>query len=248
MIYNIGYYITWLEETLMKKAVCMFGDSVARGVAFDSVLNRYLFLKDSTTEILKNRLKIKIDNYSKFGCTVIKGKEIILKHEKELPDYAYIGLEFGGNDCDFDWEAVSKNPGSVHYPKTPLDVFERVYSEIIRRISENGGRPVLFTLPPINADKYFKWITKGLNAANILKWLGDIQRIYRWHELYSLTVSKIAGAFRLPLIDIRAAFLESSGYQNLICEDGIHPNENGHMLISAVIEDRLKSALESAAY
>ena len=48
-------------------------------------------------------------------------------------------------------------------------------------------------------------------------------------------VLKIAAAKNAMLIDIREAFLKTRDYMNLLCEDGIHPNEAGHALISDVI-------------
>ena len=80
------------------------------------------------------------------------------------------------------------------------------------------------------------WITKDLNAENILHWLGDVEHIYRWHEMYNLVVVRLAAVKHVPLIDIHKAFLESRDYLNMYCEDGIHPNEAGHSLISNVIQ------------
>jgi len=225
----------------MIDSICAFGDSIMKGVVFDGIRGRYTFLKNSFANIFGMNTGIKVDNYAKFGCTITAGKKLIEKHTAELPGYEYTALEFGGNDCDFDWAAISGHPDGVHMAKTPIDDFEVLYSDVIDNVAANGSKPVLFSLPPLNAHRYFSWVSKGLNAENILHWLGDVEHIYRWHEMYNLVVVKLASVKRIPLIDIRRAFLETRNYVSLYCEDGIHPNEAGHALISEVIKSYVPS-------
>ena len=52
---------------------------------------------------------------------------------------------------------------------------------------------------------------------------------------------RVAKEEQIPLLDISSAFLETAHYQDLICEDGIHPNEKGHQLITSVLEEYIKS-------
>ncbi len=219
----------------MTQSICVFGDSVSKGVVFDSVHKKYMLLKDSFVCLLEKAADIAISNYSKFGCTVTKGVEILKKHQNELSKYDYTVLEFGGNDCDFDWAKVSESPESVHIPNTPVEKFEAYYSELIDEVKQCGGNPILLSLPPIDAKRYFAWISRGLNAENILHFLGDIEYIYRWHEMYNLAVYRLAMEHQVPIIDISSAFLQTGNYQSLICEDGIHPNEKGHKLIGETI-------------
>lgn len=223
----------------MIHSVCVFGDSVTKGVVFDSVLNKYILLKDSFANLVKSGAQIVMRNYSKFGSTVSKGLETLTKHQGELKNYDYIALEFGGNDCDFNWADVSAKPNANHQPNTPMGVFVQKYTQMISEIKEGGSCPVLLTLPPIDAKRYFAWISKNLNAENILHWLGDVERIYRWHEMYNLAVCRLANDSQIPLIDISSAFLETSNYQRLICDDGIHPNKLGHELISHIINSTI---------
>ena len=224
----------------MSDSICIFGDSIMKGVIFDSIRGRYIYLKNRFLNILGRRnSSVRVDNFAKFGCTITSGKKIIEKHSDKLPGYRFTALEFGGNDCDFDWKSVSECPDGIHLPKTPLDEFESLYSKIIDDVSNSGSKPVLFSLPPLSAERYFAWISKGLNAGNILRWLGDVGHIYRWHEMYNNTVVKIAEAKNVLLIDIREAFLKARDYLSLLCEDGIHPNEAGHALISDVVMNAL---------
>ncbi len=220
----------------MLQSICVFGDSIIKGIVFDTLRGRYTFLKNSFINILGKNTGITVDNYAKFGCTVTAGKKLIERHAAELSRYQYTVLEFGGNDCDFDWAAISERPYDQHMAKTPIADFQIHYSDIIDSVVASGSQPVLFSLPPLNAPRYFAWISKGLNAENILRWLGDVEHIYRWHEMYNLAVVKLSAIKQIPLIDIRRAFLEARNYISLYCEDGIHPNESGHALISDVIK------------
>ncbi|MNP35700.1 GDSL-like Lipase/Acylhydrolase [compost metagenome] len=90
------------------------------------------------------------------------------------------------------------------------------------------------TLPPLDAERYFKWISKNSStkANNILTWLGTVNRIYTWHKLYNDAIIQVAMELKVKWIDIRDAFLKTEDYREYMCEDGIHPNEQGHKLIA----------------
>lgn len=230
----------------MSCSVCLFGDSVAKGVVFDSIRRKYRVLKDCFAASIEAAENLSVTNYSKFGCTITKGREILERHAAELSSYDFTVFEFGGNDCDFDWHAIGEDPHGEHLAKTPLDVFEQEYREAVRFTREHGGNPVLLTLPPIDAHRYFNWFTQGENVENILQWLGDIDRIYRWHEMYNLAVCRVAMQEGVLLLDISSRFLERSHYEELLCEDGIHPNEKGHELIFESLREAARKAPERA--
>ena len=213
------------------KSICLFGDSIGKGVVLDTTRGRYKLIKNSFANLFSTNMGISVENYSKFGCTVTKGKKLIESNLDKIRKFEFTALEFGGNDCDFDWSAISKYPNQHHNPKTDLDKFESNYSEIIDYVVSAGSKPVLLTLPPLDAKRYFSWISRGRNAENIRRWLGDIDHIYRWHEMYSLAIAGLAAMKRVPLLDIRSTFLKARNYFELLCDDGIHPNEKGHQLI-----------------
>ncbi len=131
-------------------------------------------------------------NYSRFGSTVTKGQEILSKRLGELKDYDCVALEFGGNDCDYDWAQVAAAPDAEHLPHTPVDAFEKKYTQMIREVRAAGSCPVILSLPPIDGQRYFSWVSRGLNAANILHYLGDVEHISRWHEMYNVAVFRLA--------------------------------------------------------
>ena len=219
-------------------SVCIFGDSVARGVVFDAVKNKYSLLKESFANIVERQQNIAIRNYSRFGCTISMGSEILKRHETELGKFNYTILEFGGNDCDYNWAEVSENPYRQHLCNTPIALFCGKYKELIDHVIKHGGKPVLLNLPPIDPKRYFKWISKGLNGQNILTFLGEVDFIYKWQEMYSAAIEKLAVEEKIPIIDIRSGFLNKEDYSDYLCADGIHPNEKGHLLISGVLQEK----------
>lgn len=224
------------------RTFCVFGDSVAKGVVYDALRQKYIFLKDSCAELFKRSTDSDVKNYSRFGCTVIKGEEMLARHESEIAGYDSICLEFGGNDCDFKWAEIAAAPDAEHLPNVPLAEFEERYRAMVGRIRSLGGKPVMLTLPPLLATRFFDWISRGLDRDNILKWLGDVEHIYRWHEMYNDVVCDIARSENVPLINIRRSFLRQNRYGDFLCEDGMHPNERGHVLISKTLQAYMQNA------
>ena len=230
----------------MLENLCVYGDSVSKGVVLDSVRNRYTFFKDCFANAFAAATGVAVDNFSRFGCTIDRGLDIIAKHKDTFKNYDYIVLEFGGNGCNYNWAEIADAPDAEHSPVTPIPKFEDTYLRILEDIRSNGGRPVMFNLPPIDAVKFFNWVSKGLNSDNILKWLGDVEHIFRWHASYNDAVCRIAKETKTPLVDIRSDFLKSPNYRELICEDGMHPNGSGHQLISEILS-RYTSSLAAKA-
>jgi lysophospholipase L1-like esterase len=217
--------------------LCVFGDSIGKGVVLRPDSSRYESIK-MNLENLFGRNDIQIKNYAMFGCTVAKGLSMIKRHAQELTDYKNIFVELGGNDCDFDWNEIAADPDKEHVSKTPLSTFTALYKELIEEIRRNGGKPILLTLPPLDPQRYFKWVSKGINGENILKWLGDVNMIYRWQELYNVEVMLLATQMSVPIIDIRSAFLKCNHYSDYLCSDGIHPNSKGYELIYRTIAEQ----------
>ncbi len=148
-------------------------------------------------------------------------------------------LEFGGNDCDFNWAEVSEHPEREHQPNTPLDVFEQSYIAMISDLRRQHIHPLMMTIPPIDATRYLDWICHyGPDKTRILQFLGgDVQAIARFQELYSLSLFNIAAQTHTQIVDIRSSFLMRKDFPSLLCKDGIHPTEKGHQLITSVFAD-----------
>ena len=218
------------------------GDSISKGVIFDEAKSKYVILEDNYITLLQSKLNGIIRNTSRFGNTIIKGvrklKDDVLN---DNPDIVLMG--YGGNDCDFNWNEVSNNPNADHKPKTDFDTFENKLKETLNFLKNNKIIPVVMTLPPLNADRYLKWISKNdsLTETNILKYIGSVTKIYWWQEKYSSAILKIAQETNTKWIDIRGAFLHYPDFTKFVCLDGIHPNEFGHKIIANKIIDLIKS-------
>lgn len=220
----------------MEENICILGDSIAKGVVFDAQRNRYTIANNNLGKQLAEMYDCSVTNLSKFGCTVTDGLARFEKQKDALQDCRTVLMNFGGNDSDFLWQEISAAPDELHKPKTPIDIFEQTYLNLIERVRKCGFTPVLLNLPPVDHTRYFAWISRELNADNILKWLGGTSAfIYRWHEQYSVAVHKIAQAANVKLIDIRSVFLERRDYCNYLNDDGIHPNEKGYDLIASAV-------------
>lgn len=226
-------------------SVYLFGDSVGRGIILDAD-GKYSPFSESFAPAAAKKLGIALLNKARFGCTIGKGLDILkrcLARGEEgpalsIPTPQVAILEFGGNDCDFDWRAIAEAPEASHSPATPLDAFGVAYKAAIQELKARQIIPLAMTLPPLDPERYYRWFTKaGLDGAAILKWLGNIQNIFLWHEGYDKEVRRVATASGTAIIDIRQAFLATPDYRLYLCEDGIHPNKEGHRLMEKTILD-----------
>ena len=237
-----------MEDTLFAKNYnCLVsGDSISRGVVYDESLGKYSVLEDNYVYLVQKRLRNMVRNVSRFGSTLLRGISKLDKEiEKEHPQIVLI--EYGGNDCDFNWIEVAAQPAMEHLPNTDLKLFERSLSDTVEALKAKDIIPVLMTLPPLEADKYLKWVSRNdpITEGNILTWLGSATKIYWWQERYSAAVVKVAQLTGTRWIDIRGAFLERPDFLRLICVDGIHPNREGHELIAKTVLEYISKNLPS---
>lgn len=222
--------------------VCAFGDSVLKGIVLSN--DKYKILTNNFSTICENILGVNVENKAKFGSTISVGEKSLERNLENIknPEYKYIIFEFGGNDCDYNWKEISENPDLKHNPNSTIENFNKGYTELIKKVKNLNKIPVLLSLPPVDSEKYFNKVSIGLNSENILKWMnGNKQHIANWHERYNLEVFKIATENNVPIIDITSKFLEAKDYSQYLCEDGIHPNEEGHKLIASIIKEYLDS-------
>lgn len=221
--------------------IIVSGDSISKGVVYDEDKKKYTVLEENYVELLRDKLNGIVHNASRFGSTLIKGiQKLKSSIFNDKPDIVLI--EYGGNDCDFNWDEIAKNPDAVHLPRTDFQTFEKTLLEAIDFVRNNKSIPVLMNLPPLNADRYFNWISKNNPVAkeNILKWLGSVTKIYWWQERYNSVIQKIADETKTICIDIREAFLRFPDFTALLCIDGIHPNRDGHIVIANKIIEYIK--------
>ncbi|MBO5943392.1 MAG: SGNH/GDSL hydrolase family protein [Bacteroidales bacterium] len=219
--------------------IAALGDSITKGVVLNDQ-NRYSAAEQSFLDILSSELDLRVDNYGKFGCTVGYGNSVIERHATDIAESDYTFIEYGGNDCDFDWIKIAQDPHGEHKARTPLEEFTEELSSLVAKIRKLGSIPVLITLPPILSDTYFSFFSRSMSDEqknNIKEWLGgDIGIITRWHESYNRALFQVANQTHTQILDITTPFDTFRGdLTSLYCADGIHPNAHGHKLIAHTI-------------
>ena len=132
--------------TDIKKAI-VWGDSVARGVVYDDSRARYVLSKSSAVKLVSDALGIEIINRSRMGMTANEGLDMLKRDISSGMSADIAIIEFGGNDCDFDWRSISETPHDVHLPRTTAEVFENKMKMMISEVRAAGMRPYLVTLP-----------------------------------------------------------------------------------------------------
>lgn len=233
-----------MEAIRMNRVAMLYGDSLMKGTVVDAAY-RYHGVIEGYLKKFKERFGLIMENRSRFGLTVDKGHKIVRSdiENGDIGDYAVV--EYGGNDCNFKWNEISVEPEAEHFPLTQLPEFMAIYKSIIADLKAAGTIPILMTLPPIDAEKYFAFIERnGNDGKRILHWLHDIQRIYDYQESYSDAISRIAREAGTPIVDARRQFLKKPNYRDFICIDGLHPNKEGYQLIFEAFMDFAKRHLE----
>lgn len=216
----------------MTNKLYLYGDSLLKATVPDESF-RYHF---RAAELLSGHPEVV--SRAMMGATVRKGLQLVQRDTARGLDARYALVGYGGNDSDFDWQAVSDDPAGQHQPKTELPEFRRLLGQTVELLRQNGVQPLLMTLPPIDAEKYLRFICRGgADRGRILSWLGDCQMIYRYQELYSDTVAAVAAEHRVPLIPVRRAFLWDQNYCRMISADGIHLNMDGYRRLFGTIAD-----------
>lgn len=201
----------------------LYGDSLLKATVPDEEFHYHFHaaeLLGSHPEVVSRAM---------MGATVRKGRQLVERDTQRGLNAQYALMGYGGNDSDFDWQAISDDPAGEHKPRTELPEFRRILGETVELLRQKGVQPLLMTLPPIDAEKYLRFICRGgADRSRILSWLGDCQMIYRYQELYSDTVAAVAAEHAVPLIPVRRAFLWDQNYCRMISPDGIHLNMTGY--------------------
>ena len=100
--------------------IAAFGDSVLKGVIYED--EHYRVTDSSFQKICEQSFGITIENKARFGSTIAKGESVFEKNLSFISgtDGEYVVLEFGGNDCNFNWKEVSEDPERHHLPSSTI--------------------------------------------------------------------------------------------------------------------------------
>ena len=219
----------------------IYGDSIMKAVLVDEQY-KYKPISRPLLDRLEEETGMAAVNRAHFGYTAQRGQALLEKDlDRGLSCEAAV-LEFGGNDCDFNWAEVAASPDGEHQPHASVERFSDTLLSMIRALQARKIQPILTTLPPLDAQKYLNFIGRlGSDTGKILHWLGDVQMIYRWQERYSNAVARLADRLSLPLADIRSEFLARRDYCTLIARDGIHLTRPGYELVFSTLSKTLCS-------
>ncbi len=216
--------------------ISAYGDSILKG-AVTGTDSGHLFdiIEDSSLVLASKALGFDLNNQSVFGSIVSKTQRRLNRDiEKGIfSDLAII--ESGGNDCDYDWTQVSSFPDEKHLPRTTLEDFIQKISEMVDVCRKNKITPLIMTMPPLVRDRWYNHILHGQDENAVLKILNDNpDRLYQNHELYNISLVEYAFKNSVQIVDMRKEMLLSENYRNLMCLDGIHPNEKGYKFMSEI--------------
>lgn len=229
-----------LNRFNLPKNWIVLGDSVSKGIVFDEAKGRYVPTPKNFINQVADFMGVAVKNISMYGATVLKGLQLWDRFSEKLPEPGLCIMEFGGNDCDYLWSEISEEPDKPHWSNVPPERFIEAYRELIEKVKAKGWTPVILSLPPLDAARYFETLSKKLDKSKIMYWLGGTtQTIYQWHESYNAALPNLAEATGSIFLDIRQPFLQRRHPGRFICADGIHPNEEGHNLIAAFLLERL---------
>jgi lysophospholipase L1-like esterase len=223
----------------MKSKIIALGDSIIKGVVLNieqSGKIHYALADHSIAEQLANSKHMEAVNLGKMGCTIEAGERILDHHLPSIENAEYAILCYGGNDSDYNWRAIAANPQAEHHPKTAIGVFEKTYARIIGKVRAAGIKPVVMSLPPMDSEKYYTFVTSALSAEekrNVGRWLKEgVSAIEAGHELYNDAIRRVTAKTDALLVDVSSAFKLSADY---LCADGIHINAHGQQIIADLI-------------
>ena len=203
--------------------IVVFGDSILNGVItipnsgklFDTTEN------DSLT-LAQKELGFELDNRSIYGNITCKGLVKLQKFFEKGGEADFCIIEFGSNDCDYDWGTLVQ--------KVPLEEYLENLSQMISLCRANKVTPLMMGLIPYVCNDWFKTIIKGHDEAAILKFLGGTAETLGKNQLiYKNAQADFVKKNNVQFLDPWDIF---QGHKELMCYDGIHPNEAGYEKLS----------------
>ena len=139
----------------------------------------------------------------------------------------------------YNWKAIASNPSARHEPQIDLVAYKALYTNRIAQVRASGQEPVLVSLPIIDENRYFAYITRGMTTQerkNLLFWLGgNIERLRNIHALYNLLLFRLAAQQCVHIIDITSPMLANQNYDELLESDGVTLSAAGEALVGSEI-------------
>jgi hypothetical protein len=135
----------------------------------------------------------------------------------------------------YDWAAIATNPSGHHAPQMDLVAYKALYINKIAQARAHGYEPVLVSLPIMDENRYFAFITRGMSMQerkNLLYWLGGkTERLRNIHALYNLSLFRLAAQQCVHIVDITSPMLECAHFEQLLEQDGVTLSQTGKALV-----------------
>jgi isoamyl acetate esterase len=224
------------------KIICL-GDSLTRGVSY--IKGRFRIVKESYPSVLQQLFSSTTSvTFINKGIFNDNSDLLVQRLNKDVisekPDYVIIGI--GGNDCNFRWDEVAKNPEKEHEAIVPIDRYLDNIKRIVTNLRESSITPIVLTLPYLDPVRYYKYLTRTYDKS-ISHWICMNGGIENGHCLYNRSLNHLIDQLNVIKIDLRAALKKAGDFSELISEDGIHLTAEGYKEISIVIFNELKNVV-----
>ena len=135
----------------------------------------------------------------------------------------------------YNWQEIAANPSGQHAPVMDLVAYQPQYTNSIAQARAHGQEPVLISLPIMDENRYFAFITRGMSMQerkNLLYWLGGkTERLRNIHALYNLSLFRLAAQQCVHILDITSPMLASAHYEQLLEQDGVTLSPEGKQLV-----------------
>ena len=137
----------------------------------------------------------------------------------------------------YNWEEIAANPSGKHSPQMDLVAYKALYINKVAQARARGYEPVIVSLPIMDENRYFAHITRGMTIQqrkNLLYWLGgQTERLRNIHELYNLSLFRLAAQQCIHIIDITSPMLACENYDELLEQDGVNLSTRGEAILDA---------------
>ena len=135
----------------------------------------------------------------------------------------------------YNWQEIAANPSGQHEPAMDLVAYKAQYTNRIAQARAHGQEPVLVSLPIMDENRYFAFITRGMSMQerkNLLYWLGGkTERLRTIHAVYNLSLFRLAAQQCVHIMDITSPMLASAHYEQLLEQDGVTLSPEGKQLV-----------------
>ena len=201
----------------------VFGDSILKGViTIPNSDKLFDVTENDSLSLAQKELGFELDNRSIYGNITSKGLIKLQKFFEKGGEADFCIIEFGSNDCDYDWGTLVQ--------KVPLEDYLANLAAMVKLCREHKVTPLMMGLIPYICDDWFKTIIKGQNEAAILDFLGgNPEQLGKNQLIYKNAQADFVQKNKVQFLDPWQIF---QGHKEIMCYDGIHPNEEGYVELS----------------